>query len=100
MHAMRELLAILNLHELRLSEFVVLADCDKLDVLICLDQETMVEAQRDHRAYETAAFNCLGCFFCLHVPDKDSVGTCRDEVFGALDLVNGFHILYLLKVLD
>ena len=93
MHAMRELLAILNLHKLILPEFVVLAECDELDVLICLNQETMVEAQRDHRAYETAALNGLGCFFCLHVPDKDSVCTCRDEVFGALDVVNGLHIL-------
>jgi hypothetical protein len=45
---MRELLAIVNLRELSLSEFIILADCDELDVLICLDQETMVEPQGDH----------------------------------------------------
>jgi hypothetical protein len=90
---MRELLTILNLYELSLPELVVLADCDKLDLLICLDQETMVEAQGDHRADETAALNGLGCFFCLHVPDKEREGTCRDEVFGAFDVINGFHIL-------
>ncbi len=44
MHAMWELLSILNLYELRFSEFVVLADCDELDIFICLDQETMMEA--------------------------------------------------------
>ena len=47
-HAMRELLAIVNLHELRLCEFVVLAECEELDVLICLDQETMVRAQGNY----------------------------------------------------
>ena len=100
MHAMRELLPIFNLHELRLSELVVLADGDELDVLICLDQETMMEAKGDHRANESAAFNGLGRFFCLHVPDEKREGTCRDEVSGALDVVNGSHILQLLEVLD
>ena len=97
---MRELLAIVNLRELSLSEFIILADCDELDVLICLDQETMVEPQGDHWADETAALNGLGCFFCLHVPYKECEGACRDEIFGALDVVNRFHILYLLIVLD
>ena len=97
---MRELLAIVNLHELSLSEFVVLADCDEFDILISLDQETMVEAQGDHRADEATTLNGLSCFFCLHVPDKEREGTCRNEVPGVLDVVNGFHILYLLKVLD
>ena len=44
MHAVCELLSICNFYELRLSEFFFLADCDELDVLISLDQETMMEA--------------------------------------------------------
>jgi hypothetical protein len=100
MHAMRELLPILNLHELRLSELVVLADGDELDVLICLDQETMMEAQGNNRADESATLNGLGRLFCLHVPDEEREGTCRDEISGALDVVDGSHILQLLEVLD
>ena len=71
MHAMRELLPIFNLHELRLSELVVLADGNELDVLICLDEETMMGAQRDHRADESTALNGLARFFCLHIPDEE-----------------------------
>ena len=68
--------------------------------MISLDQETMMEAQRDHRANESPALNGLGRFFCLHVPDEEREGTCRNEISGALDVVNGSHILQLLEVLD